>query len=323
MNGPGEIKCEIQIAPIDEDTLPECLKGRLALLDDYKLRVKCDAKEVVIDDLHHHGSTVMNRPDGNWLICFTWTRNWGPDARSRTVFINLATGEVCTGPSLLLFRARISFSPNWELIHIDAGIEASSARVIYVIDARDLCNLNVIFREEVWFDPPIEYECSFDSDSGFVTRYSFDFFEYGGKIICGEENIEQIKDMLVAEEKYVSVRDIDDREMWKSGVLLLTKTATVTRRLDPSKISPASAEKWGEKRYIDPNFEGRRAALMEQGRTFVEAHNTVASEPLSVDALAHHKLYQTKYGTRCTVNEMSAVEKVDAGLFVTHIPEPE
>jgi hypothetical protein len=66
------------------------------------------------------------------------------------------------------FRAHHTHSPDGKLLLIDAGIIASSARQLVVVNVEN--EPNVVYREEIWYDPPSEYECSFNDMSQFVVK---------------------------------------------------------------------------------------------------------------------------------------------------------
>ena len=52
---------------IDENILPEELKGRLSKDDKYNLFVKCDEKTITIENYNGHHDNVLKRKDGNYL----------------------------------------------------------------------------------------------------------------------------------------------------------------------------------------------------------------------------------------------------------------
>src|SRR5665213_2353583 len=120
---------------IDEDKVPEELKGRLSLetvnevppgeipndlkpnydVQNYdRLHVKCDnGKVVAIDYLYYLSFTTFKRQYGNiWYLCHTWTKTWGEGSKSGSTFINLSTGERHDVNSLSFWRGTLQISPD-------------------------------------------------------------------------------------------------------------------------------------------------------------------------------------------------------------------
>jgi hypothetical protein len=301
-----------QCTLIDEDTLPEQLKGKLILnTEERKLYVMCSEKQVTVDDYYTQYGGVIQRSDGNWYMCQTLNE----ERRIPTnVFVNLTTGEMCKTPTfgLILWRAHITYSPDYNFILLDAGIMASSARQIILIDIRDLNNYNILHREEIWYDPPTSYECSFNSKSEFVMKYTHDIYRYKNIIEYeGDDDGKLIKEAMVKDKLYDSVNDIDDKRMWKAGVQYHTCEVTVTRVPDSLKTTPYSQKKWDDApRYSDKKlYDSKVPKYLDCDENIGEwciAHNRTISEILSSnEAQEFNKQYETKYGTNCSVNEMS------------------
>lgn len=216
--------------------------------DNDVLVVHCSERDVIIDNYYGHHPTLLNRQDGCWFLCYGTSRqsnNHSALSNNHSVFVNVVTGDTCTAPNLLFWRSSLLFSPNGNYVCIDAGISASSARQVFLIDMTDLVTPNVIYREEIW-DVPTQYECSFNVDSDFVMKYESDMFEYRGTVIYGECELDKIKQMLVNEGKYPSINFVGDREMWKCGVKYGTFSEAVVMRCDPTKLTPPSDTKWKE-----------------------------------------------------------------------------
>ena len=311
------------------------ISNRVTRLEPSKVLIRCDQKDVVVENFCSFDTIIIpKRIDGQWLSVQT---------KENTQHINLSSGELIIAPKLNLWRSKMCYSPNGtplsvplhssnrrahnyafsdvltrplalgNLLLIDAGIMASSAVQLFVVDISDLNNYNVIYREEIW-DTYLDYDCYFNSESEFVMKYSFDVFEYEGTIV-NEDNIDQIKQLLVDEGKFESIDCIGDREMWKSGVSFSTKSSSVIRKYDESKVTPSTKEKWLEKLYIDPTFEARREAYRQQGLEFYQAHNKAVFDPPTAEKTAYYKQFRTRYDTTCTVNEMTTVGVVEPENF--------
>ena len=323
---------------IVENTLHEELKGRLSKNDslnessnskDYKynLFIKCHEKTITIENYNGHHDNILKRKDGNYFMCSIWTRTYkteDPDAKLANVFVNLSTGEKYECHSLGLFRGSWTFSKDNNYILLKGGISASSATLIILVDLRDLNNINVIYREEIW-EPYIAYSCEFnqlaekgEGNEDLVIKYEYEFYEYKDKTYFDIDNIYKI---LNPENPYY----VDDKEMWKAGVIIHPVKVTVTYRPDENKITPPSDDKWEEKQFLEPDFDDRVKVYMDQGMEWHHAHNKVVCEPPSADHITHMRKYSTLYGTTCTVNEMSEVNVVKSDnfdRFITNVQNP-
>ena len=311
----------------------EELKGRLFKDDNYNLTIRCDEKDVIVENIHGDCHSILKRTDGCWFLCYTWTRTWltdspmgkaDPNAKSASVFVNLKTGEMHSAHPFILFRSHFTFSPDNNFLLIQGGICASSASEIILVDLRNLSNVNVIFREEIW-EFPCNYQFSFNENSDLVAKYSYDFFEYKGKRACGEYNIQtqsedrshrdynldEIKKMI--NPSYPNL--ISEREMWRAGVTFNEVTVTVVRRINPSKVTPPSDHKWKEQEYIDPNYEKEVAEYMAQGLDGITISKIMNAKPRSEEEIAHIKKFDSKYGSTCTVNEMDEIEVIKSDNY--------
>ena len=315
---------------IDENILPEELKGRLSKDDQYNLFVKCDEKTVTIANYNGHHNNILKRKDGIYFMCSTWTRTYkteDPDAKLANVFVNLSTGEKYECHSLGLFRGSWTFSKDNNYVLLRGGISASSATLVVLVDLRDLNNINVVYREEVW-EPYIMYNCEFISledeegnegnEENLLVKYGYEFYEYKDKIYYEPDDIQKI---LNPEKWYY----VDDKEMWKAGVIIHHVEVTVIYRPDENKITTPSDDKWEEKQFLEPDFQDRVKAYMDQGMQWHHAHNKVACEPPSADHITHMRKYSTLYGTTCTVNEMTEVKVIKSDnfdRFITNVKNP-
>lgn len=178
---------------IDEDKLPADLKGRLSLetihetppgeIPDHlkinynvknfsRLTVLCDnGMKVKVDYLYYLSFTTFKREDGLWYLCHTWTRTWGDGSRSGSTFINLYTGERHDVESLSFWRGTLRISPDGNMILIDAGIMASSARKIIMYDISALPRVETIHYEEFWEN--VDYSISFNENNEFECAYFY------------------------------------------------------------------------------------------------------------------------------------------------------
>lgn len=283
---------------------------RVSRLTAEKIRISCDDKDIDVDNVWSF-SMLPNRDDGKWIVVYL--------GDGTTQYVNLSSGETIVAENRRFFHSRSQISPNGNLILLDSGIEASSARELIVVDMSELRNFNVIYRDEIW-EPQLSYKCFFNSESQLVMEYSFDVFEYHDKVVC-EDKIIEIKQMLVDEGKYEDVDIIDDRELWKSGVALSTKNATVIREFDKTRVTPSSEEKWLTKKYDDPTFEKRREAFQKQGYNFIDAHNKAVLTPPSQEEIDFNKKYITRYGTFCTVDEMTIVKVIEPENFEKYLEQ--
>lgn len=160
-----------QPTDIDESQLPDSLKGRLKVQIINKvppgdgspwkdpptsytqLTVFCGENkdiEVTVDYLYYLSTLVFERNNDLWYLVHTWTRTWREGSKSSSVFINLRTGENHETSSFSLWRGHLSISKDGNLILIDAGITASSARQINVIDITHLPEIELLHYEENW-----------------------------------------------------------------------------------------------------------------------------------------------------------------------------
>ena len=216
---------------IDDEKVPIELKGRLALetieglppgeipnhlkpnwdVKNYlRLTVICDnGTKVQVDYLDYLSFTTFKRQDGNmWYLCHTWTKTWGEGSRSGSTFINLSTGERYDVNSLSFWRGTLQISPDGNMILIDAGIMASSARKILVYDISCLPKMETIHYEEFWYG--IQYSVSFNENNEYVCTYFY-----------GEDDDEQnIKREICVLRKRDSKREIvnDQRSEYETKV---------------------------------------------------------------------------------------------------------
>lgn len=148
-------------------------------------------------------------------MCHTWTRTWGEGSSSGTTFINLSTGERHDVPTMSLWRGNIQISPDGNMVLIEAGIMASSARQLLVLDISKLPTVDVIHKEEYgWGDIEIS-DYRFTEDSEFVCTYSYCFQVYKDKIrfqyYFGDGNSEmELKKYIVANCLEAERNKIDD-----------------------------------------------------------------------------------------------------------------
>ena len=303
----------------------EELKGRLFKDDNYNLIIRCDEKDVIVENIHGNCHSLLKRTDGYWFLCYTWTRTWltdsqmgkaDPNAKSGSVFVNLKTGEMHPVHSFLLFRSSLTYSPDNNFLLIQGGICASSASEILLVDLRDLSNVNVIFREEIW-EFPCNYQFSFNEKSDLVAKYSYDFFEYKGKRVCGENFLDEIQKMINPSNPFnpSNPNFLSDREMWRAGVTFNEVSVTVVRRINPAKVTPPSDSKWKEQQYVDPNYEKEVAEYMAQGLDGITISKIMNAKPRSAEEIAHIKKYDSKYGSTCTVNEMDEIEVIKSDNY--------
>lgn len=214
----------------------------------------------------------------------------------------------------------LSFSPDekYILIRTDIPHQSSTGEQILLID---LIDMNVIYREEIWSDTPHRCECCFDVNSNFIMTYYYELFKY--KEFCvDDENIDIIKEMMVTDGVF-SDTNIDYKDIWKSGLVeYITANVKVTRKVDPDKITPASSEKWKEKKYDDPNhmkfLTEHKTEYMSEN--YFHVLNQLNREYLkSEQSLAYKKKYEedycTKYGTLCTINEMTEISVVESDNY--------
>jgi len=194
---------------IDEELLPESLKGRLKLTiinekppgsgthgvpvpESYqRLTVLCGENkdiEVNIDYLNYLSTTTFDRDGCIWYLVHTWTKTWGENSKSSSVFINLNTGEHHMTPTLSMWRGYLSISKDGKLVIIDAGITASSSRQINVIDISDLNNIQLIHYEEEGYFNGIDAQ--FGGEDGncvlltyFYTKKQFKYYYLNDKSI--------------------------------------------------------------------------------------------------------------------------------------------
>lgn len=216
--------------------LPDNLKGKLSVDDNFTLTIQCEdntsANVANFWQLHPH--ELIERDDGNWLLCHTWTRGWTADDHTNSVFVNLKNGQMHIGPSLFLWRAHLTFGCNGKLLLIDAGIQASSARQILLVDVSDLNALNVVYREEIWFDPPSDYECRFDEQSqSLVMKYRYVFYQNGNVVSATAPTLPP---SLGDESEEIA--------LLRAGVRIVPTEVTIARKIDANRVSAPRAEKW-------------------------------------------------------------------------------
>lgn len=250
---------------INEELLPTELKNRLSTNDEKTLLVRCDKNIVTVENFYYQSGTIFKRPDNcMWFICHTWT---GDTNTSNTIFINLSTGQKCVTKSLMLWRGKLTFSPDGNYLLIDAGIMASSARQIFLIDITDLNNINVIYREEIWNEIR-DYECWFNNMHDLVTKY---------------------------------VYDNDDNDVRGAVV------KTCVRRPNPKKVTPSCDEKWKEKRILpqEDDWKASIAKYQAQGLEWHRAHNKAGDDFFQTpECIAFYNNLTTEFETLCTVNEV-------------------
>jgi len=200
--------------------------------------------EVVIEDTYLTNQ-IFTRDGETWYMLHT--RN------KFTVCVNLDTGETRKIRSLNFWRGKIQISPNGKLAVITAGITASSWCQILVVDLYDWDNVTVIHREEIFIDFEVRFD---DDDNNVIFEYLFDFrilddqvsLVYGdneekfSKYLWEVTNVDkQIEEMP----KYYSA---SSEELLSAGGEETTIKVTLTRKRNPSLISPDRTEKWDSKK---------------------------------------------------------------------------
>lgn len=207
---------------------------------------------VIIENTYPSNYT-FNRDGDRWYLLHTCLcldkEKWIHD--TSTVFINLNTGETRKTTSLSFWRGSLQMSPNGKLAIIDAGITASSARQIMVIDLTDWGNVTIIYREEIW--SYIDYDTRFDNDSNVVFEYILEFWILDDKVSLvgqgtayNEEFCKYLWNEIhpgVEIEKYYSGSETDLLEVGGEKTFVTVK---VTHARNPALITPDTPEKWNE-----------------------------------------------------------------------------
>lgn len=209
-------------------------------------------KNVIVENTYPTYYT-FNRDGDRWYLLHTCLcldkKKWIHD--TSTVFINLNTGETRKTSSLSYWRGRLTMSPNGKLAIIDAGIQASSARQIMVVDLTDWDNMTIIYREEIW--SYIDYNTRFDEDNNVVFEYILEFWILDDKVsLVGEGtayNDEFCKYLWneshpgVEIEKFYTGSETDLLEVGGEKTYVTVK---VTHARNPALITPDAPEKWME-----------------------------------------------------------------------------
>ena len=72
-----------------DKTLPYEIRDKIEIKENFQLILRCDnSKEVVIENYYKCGSF-----DDDWLQCYTWSRGWTSEDETKSVYVNIKTGE--------------------------------------------------------------------------------------------------------------------------------------------------------------------------------------------------------------------------------------
>jgi len=220
-------------------------KGRLEGIlthDDKTLTIKCKDRIVTFEGVSYVSDYTFERDGGIWYMVDSSTlldkEGWVYD--SYTIFIDLDTGETHKVPCLSFWRGKLEMSPNGKFAAINAGICASGATKIYIVDLTDWENVTIIHYEEIWSF--IDYTISFNDNSDSVFTYTFDFAILDNHVSLIEQDTISDKDMIKAihdenkdEIKEYCSSDVD--EIYEMGGIKQTIITKVTRRRNPDKIT--------------------------------------------------------------------------------------
>jgi len=205
---------------------------------------------VTIEDIGCNTNHTFQR-DGD---CWAWFTTMKPIDVSkyecRGVFVNLKTGEKrVTNTTLTDFRSTTKFSPNGKLAIIDAGISASSARKVMVIDLTDWDNVKPIYHEEIW--DCVDYNVEFDADSNAVFSYVFKLWAFGDKVslsqndsVYDEEFLEYFNSVVYPDSAKPASHYIDRETLLSNGAECTAITHTITRKYNLVLVTPDSNNKW-------------------------------------------------------------------------------
>ena len=278
----------VQATSVNEDEIPLPLKGRLSLktIDEKppgenltysshydvfnypRLTVLCGDLQapiiVEVDYLNYLSYTTFKRQDGClWYMCHTWTRTWGQGAKSGTTFINLETGERHDIPTLSYWRGNLQISPDGNLILIEAGITATSARQLLVVDISNLPLVDVIHHEKYGYGSTEISDYKFNEKSEFECTYSFYFEVFKNKIkflhYFGEndksnkEFLEYVKSNCTDSEKKTLLENSDyigGMESFEDGSYVRADCVT-TRKRNPERPIVNNFEKFDLKDFVN------------------------------------------------------------------------
>lgn len=248
---------------------------------------------------------TFNRNGEKWYLL--GTNSWADKEKTKydasSVFINLATGEVRRTPSLDFWKARIQYSPNGMLVIVDAGITASSARQILVVDLTNWDNITVIYREEIWSYK--DYEVRFDDNSNVIIEYTLEFLILDDKasLVCGgracnyefSEYVWKEINPNVEMKKYYSS---SETEVFDLGGEKTQIIVTVTHARNPALITPDAPEKWDEEKdrwnTEDPNLP-KKYKKMFDSYVFLDEMDTVKIEKTVARKRNNMKIDETNF----------------------------
>jgi len=236
----------------------------------YTTTVKCGDLAnpiiVTIENTSYLPDYLFDRDGCKWAFCHSALcldkEKWLWD--TSTTFINIETGENHKTPSLSFWRGSILPSADGKLVIIDAGICASSARKVYVVDLTDWKNVTIIHYEELWTNH--EYSVTFNDDNDVVFEYIYEFVSIDdhvhlleGGSVHDSEFVKYMNDQTGSSEKY----SIGEEDIISASGTKTIITVKVTRRRNPDKITKIPFEekaaepkiRWEEPKKYKPFYE--------------------------------------------------------------------
>jgi hypothetical protein len=223
--------------------------------DDTTLLITCDNLVTIeIENTLKGRAIVYFRRDGDrWLMVGASDKD-----NSKHICINTATGEMYKIPYILGFRSTITFSPDKRLALVISRICASNADKVWIVDMTDWNNVTIIHNEEMW--DHYDWDVKFDEDGNVVFTYNFTFWSLDDIVICLDGNLssphgeedgyskmrEKIWGLMERKSPVDENYSISLEDLISVGGEVFFLTSSVTRRRDPTKITPDDPKKWKE-----------------------------------------------------------------------------